>query len=420
MFGAFMFNGVARARGRDRRSSAGVRALAFAATAALALGAAAPTAAATFRTLYSFAGGADGSGPSGQLAIGRDGLLYGATVGGGAGGGGTVFRLDPATGILTTLYAFGIFGPTGTTPAAGVAIDGKGLVYGTTEAGGDTNACSGRGCGTVFRLDPTSGALTTLVAFTGGADGGVPAGALLIYGGLLYGTTQDGGFSNGGGDLGSGTIFKLDAKTGTFTTLHEFDQPGADDGALPESALTVGPDGRLYGSASERGPHGSGTLWAIDPVTAGFSVLHGFDYHVDGSGPDCRLIFLNGQIIGTTPNGGPTQAADGTVFSLDPQSGVLTTLYAIAGAQDGLFPLGGVVRGPHGLVYGVTRQGGGSGAGTVFAVSPRTGKFTLLHDFSINDGSQPSGELLLDGKSVFYGVTSGGGRGHGTVYEIVP
>ena len=400
--------------GRDRRAFFRMRALSFAAVAALAFGAAAPAGAATFKTLYSFAGGADGGGPTGQLAMGKDGLLYGTTVSGGASGGGTVFRLDPTTGILTTLYAFGIFSPTGTTPAAGVAIDGKGLVYGTTEAGGDANACSGRGCGTVFRLDPSTGTLTTLVAFTGGSDGGVPAGALLPYGGVFYGTTQD------GGGPGFGTIFRLDAKTKGLTTLHAFNQPGANDGALPESSLTVGPDGRLYGSASEGGPHGSGTLWAIDPVSANFSVLHGFDYHVDGSGPDCRLIFFKGQIIGTTPDGGPTQAGDGTVFSLDPNSGVLTTLYSIAGTQDGLFPLGGVVRGPHGLVYGVARQGGGSGAGTVFAVSPKTGKFTLLHDFNINDGAQPSGELLLDGQGVFYGVTSGGGRGHGTVYEIIP
>jgi uncharacterized repeat protein (TIGR03803 family) len=403
-----------------RRLFGRVRDLSLASLAALAIAGSSPAAAATFKTLYSFAGGADGDGPSGQLALGKDGLLYGTTTGGGAGGGGTVFRLDPTTGVLTTLYAFGIFSATGTTPAAGVAIDGKGLVYGTTEAGGDTNACGGRGCGTVFRLDPSTGKLTTLAAFTGGADGAVPAGALLIYGGLLYGTTQDGGFSNGGGDPGSGTIFSLDAKTRTLTTLHEFDQPGADDGARPESGLTVGLDGRLYGSASESGPHGSGTLWAIDPASAAFTVLHGFDYHVDGSGPDCRLIFLKGQIIGTTPDGGPTEAADGTVFSLDPLSGVLTTLYAIAGAPDGLFPLGGAVHGPRGLIYGVASQGGGSGAGTVFAVSPKTGKFTLLHDFDVSDGSQPSGELLLGDKSVLYGVTSGGGRGHGTIYQIVP
>jgi uncharacterized repeat protein (TIGR03803 family) len=416
MNGSWIIQRAVGARRRDRGWWARMRALSLAGLAALSLGAATPAAAVTFRTVYSFSG-SDGSSPSGQLTLGKDGLLYGTTLGGGPNGGGTVFRLDPASGVLTTLYAFAVFAGAGTTPAAGVAIDDKGLIYGATEAGGDTDACSGRGCGTVFRLDPTTGALTTLAAFTDGPDGAVPAGALLLYGGLVYGTTQDGGFSNGGNNPGGGTIFRLDPKTKTLTTLHAFNQPGANDGALPQSSPIVGPDGRLYGSASESGPHGSGTLWAIDPVSGVFSVLHGFDYHVDGSGPDCRLIFLKGQIIGTTPVGGPTQAADGTVFSFDPASGVLTTLYAIAGTQDGLFPLGGVVHGPRGLVYGVNRQGGQSGAGTVFAVSPKTGKYTLLHDFDNNDGAQPGGELLLTDKTAFYGVTSGG---HGTVYEIIP
>ena len=414
-----LFSIDAAAGGRGRVGSDRVRALCLACLAALVLAGPAPAAAATFKSLYSFSGGADGTTPFGQLAMGKDGLLYGTTLEGGVGGGGTVFRLDPATGILTTLYGF-TGGADGFLPAAGVVIDGKGMVYGTTEEGGSF-ACPDRsGCGTVYKLDPSTQVLTTLLSFPGGTGGSQPSGALLLYGGRLYGTTELGGYSSGQGDLGSGTLFEIDPKTRTLTTMHEFNQPGAADGAYPESSLMVGPDGRLYGSASGRGAHNSGTVFAIDPASDAFGLLHSFDYSVDGYSPDCRVIFLSGQIIGTTRAGGPTQAADGTVFSLDPNSGALTTLYAIAGKQDGLFPLGGVVRGPRGLVYGVTSQGGGSGAGTVYAVSPKTGKFTLLHDFDGADGSQPSGELLLDGKNVLYGVTQGGGRGHGTIYEIIP
>jgi len=419
MFGSFVLNATPRGRGRDRTSMAWMRGLSLAALAALALGAAGPGRAATFKTLYSFSGGADGDTPYGQLAMGKDGLLYGTTSFAGARGGGTVFRLDPATGVLTTLYSF-TGGADGFLPVAGVVIDAKGMVYGTTEEGG-AFACPDRsGCGTAYKLDPSTHVLTTLASFPGGASGSQPAGALLLYGGLLYGTTQLGGYSSGPNDLGSGTLFRLDPKTKALTTLHEFSLPGVADGAQPESSLTVGPDGRLYGSASEGGPHNAGTVYAIDPVSEAFSLLHGFDYHVDGYGPDCRVMFLKGQIIGTTRAGGPTQAGDGTVFSLDPNSGALTTLYAIAGTPDGLFPLGGVVHGPKGLVYGVAQQGGGSGAGTVFAVSPKTGKFTLKHDFNGADGAEPSGELLLDGTTILYGVTQSGGRGHGTVYEIIP
>jgi uncharacterized repeat protein (TIGR03803 family) len=412
-------NGDAGGPRRGRGWRAGMRTLSLAGLAAVALAGPAPAGAATFKTLYSFSGGADGAAPIGQLAMGKDGLLYGTTSLAGAGGAGTVYRLDPASGVLTTLYAF-TGGADGFLPVAGVILDAKGMVYGTTEEGGAFACPDRQGCGTAWRLDPATLKLTTLVSFPGGTGGSQPTGALLLYGGLLYGSTQLGGYSDGQGDLGSGTLFSLDPKTRALTTLHEFGLPGVKDGIEPESSLTVGPDGRLYGSASLGGPNNAGTLYAIDPISDAFSVLHGFDYHVDGFGPDCRVIFLQGQIIGTTRAGGPTQAADGTVFSFDPNSGVLTTLYSIAGQQDGLFPLGGVVRGPKGLLYGVASQGGQSGAGTVFAVSPKTGKFTLLHDFDGADGSQPSGELLLDEKSILYGVTEAGGRGHGVVYEIIP
>ena len=419
MVESFLLNATQRRGGHDRVWVKSARALSFAALAALGLAAATPGHAATFKTLYSFSGGADGSTPYGRLAMGKDGLLYGTTSLAGTGGGGTVYRLDPATGVLTTLYSF-TGGTDGYLPVAGVVIDAKGMVYGTTEEGG-AFACPDRsGCGTAYKLDPSTHILTTLASFPGGTSGSQPAGALLLYGGQLYGTTQLGGFSSGPGDLGSGTLFRLDPKTKTLTTLYEFSLPGVEDGAEPESSLTVGPDGRLYGSASEGGPHNSGTIYAIDPVSGAFSLLHGFDYHVDGYSPDCRVIFLQGKIVGTTRAGGPTQAAVGTVFSLDPSSGVLTTLHSFAGTPDGQSPLGGVVHGPKGLLYGVASQGGGSGAGTVFAVNPKTGKFTLLHDFDVSDGAEPSGELLLDDKNIFYGVTQAGGRGHGTVYEIIP
>jgi uncharacterized repeat protein (TIGR03803 family) len=378
-----------------------------------------PAWAATVQTLYSFTGGADGQGPYGQLAIDKNGLLYGTTVSGGAGGGGTVFRFDPTTGLLTTLHAFTVFGPAGSTPAAGVVIDGAGILYGTTETGGLTADCDG-GCGTVYKLDPASGQLTTLAAFTGGADGRLPAGALTLYGGLLYGTTVDGGYVPQGSS-GYGVIFKLNPKTKALTTLHEFSLPGVRDGVGPVAALTVGPDGRLYGTASAGGPEGSGTVYAINPKTGAFAMLHGFDYHVDGSGLDCALTFRNGQIIGTTRVGGPTAAADGTVFSLDPKSGVVTTLYSMPGSPGGIFPDPGVVRGPGGLLYGTNNQGGSAGAGTLFTLNPTTHAFTLLHDFTGGgDGSQPSGEMLSTRSGVLYGVTAGGGRGHGVIYKVTP
>src|SRR2546427_770564 len=155
--------------------------------------------------LYSFTGGADGANPSGGLAR-VQGDLYGATPLGGATGHGTVFKLDTAgkeAGKETVLHSFTGAGGGGSTPATGgVVRDVKGNLYGTTAFGG------AYGNGTVYKLD-TTGKETVLYSFTGGADGAVPRGELVLAHGNLYGT------ANRGGDLGCsgggcGTVFKLD------------------------------------------------------------------------------------------------------------------------------------------------------------------------------------------------------------------
>ncbi len=384
---------------------------------ALALALTGPARAATFQSLYSFGGGADGAAPSGQLAADKSGMLYGTTDTGGAGGGGTVFRFDPASGTLTTLHAFTSLGAKGSGPASGVIIDAKGMIYGTTEAGG-TGTCD-LGCGTVFKLNPSTGALRTLVDFQDLAQGARPEG-LVLYGGQLYGTTNFGGFIPFAGASGYGTIFRVDPKTKAFASLHAFNEPGVSDGVGPIATLVPGPDGRLYGVASSAGPNGSGTVFAIDTLTAVVSVIHAFDYHVDGAGPTGKLLVRNGQLLGTTRAGGPTAAGDGVVFSVDPATGVLTNLYSFAGGADGLNTMAGVVSGLNGRVYGVTSQGGGSGAGTLYSVKPTSHVHAVLHDFAISDGSQPSGELLLQASTTFYGVTSAGGLGNGTIYKLVP
>ena len=84
---------------------------------------------------------------------------------------------------------------------AGVAIGG-GVLYGTTYNGGTS------GLGTVFSLTPptVSGGPWTekvLHSFTGGGDGANPEATVAIYGGTLYGTTFYGGSS------GNGTVFSL-------------------------------------------------------------------------------------------------------------------------------------------------------------------------------------------------------------------
>jgi uncharacterized repeat protein (TIGR03803 family) len=100
------------------------------------------------------------------------------------------------------LYTFSAIGDDGNEPFAGVSIGPGGILYGTTVLGG-----SG-GMGTVFSLTPpvVAGAQwthTTLYSFAGGADGALPFASLTAVGGVLYGTTGQGGSAE------AGTVFAI-------------------------------------------------------------------------------------------------------------------------------------------------------------------------------------------------------------------
>ena len=77
------------------------------------------------------------------------GNLYGTTYYGGAYGYGTVFELNPRSGVETVLHSFA-GGRDGANPIAGLLLNQDGTVYGVTKNGGDSS-CQ---CGIVFGIKP--------------------------------------------------------------------------------------------------------------------------------------------------------------------------------------------------------------------------------------------------------------------------
>ena len=130
-----------------------------------------------------------------MLTADSNGNLYGTTRLGGTGGMGTVFEFATSTQTVVTLATF--TGSNGGEPEGGVIRDAKGILDGTTSIGGASNF------GTVFKLDPTTGVVTTLASFSGGDTTGPMAGLVADAAGNLYGTTW------GGGDNGMGTVFEV-------------------------------------------------------------------------------------------------------------------------------------------------------------------------------------------------------------------
>ncbi len=140
----------------------------------------------TETTLYTFEMNDIGNDPIGGLVFDRSGNLFG-TAGGGSGGSGTVFELQPSNGSWTASLLQSFMGHGG--PEASVAIDAAGNLYGTTSGSGAHYE------GSVFKLSPQNGAwiYTDLHDFHIDDGWGPVGGVTIDTNGTLYGTTGEGG-----------------------------------------------------------------------------------------------------------------------------------------------------------------------------------------------------------------------------------
>jgi uncharacterized repeat protein (TIGR03803 family) len=201
------------------------------------------------------------------------------------------------------------------------------------------------------------------------ADGVYPQTELVISNGVIYGTT------GGGGQFGSGTIFKMNIDGSGYTVL---------------KSLAAG---------------------ALNTATSQFT-------NSEGQNPQGKLVLSGGWLYGSAEYGGTL--GNGTIFKLDTNGGNFSVLRTFAnGASDGANPRGDLVV-SGGLLYGTTSLGGnGGGLGTLYRINTNGSGFTIIHNFTSDstNGSQPNG-VTLSG-STLYGTTySGGVTGWGTVYKM--
>jgi uncharacterized repeat protein (TIGR03803 family) len=206
--------------------------------------------------LYRFTGGTDGGVPEAGLTLDSAGNLYGTTLTEEPSGGGTVFEMtNSGSGWAeNVLYTFVSGGGGGYFPQGDLIFDPAGNLYGTTIYGG-----SGGG-GTVFQLTPSNGGWTfaQVYGLSGFEQNGPTAGVVRDGAGNLYGTAYDLGPNN------AGLIFKLTPSNGgwTYTLLHQFEFT---DGCIPVGGVVLDAAGNLYGTASGCGANSMGVVWEITP-----------------------------------------------------------------------------------------------------------------------------------------------------------
>ncbi|HTT63494.1 MAG TPA: choice-of-anchor tandem repeat GloVer-containing protein [Bryobacteraceae bacterium] len=278
----------------------------------------------TETVLYSFTGApGDGAEPLAGVVFGSGGVLYGTTNAGGPGacefvpiGCGTVFQLAPPSypgGAWTesVLHSFNATGG-GRGPNAPLAVGSRGELYGTTYVSGAS------GGGVVFALTPPSepGGSWTKAVLSNQLGSELTAGVVIGKKGVLYGTTQNGGFGNG-------TVFSLTPPAspgGAWTQKVLYTFRSTPDGGTPIGGVAIGNGGVLYGATSGGGANSEGAIFSLKPPSVpGGAWTEGFLYSLtysEGISPRAGVVIGRNRLIyGTAATGG---LGYGTVFSLKP------------------------------------------------------------------------------------------------------
>jgi uncharacterized repeat protein (TIGR03803 family) len=343
---------------------------------------------------------------------------------------------------LTVLHSF-TGGSDGGSPAAGLTVDAAGNFYGTTPDGG-------AGYGTVFKLSPSRSGwlLSPLYSFAGPPDGATPV-ARVVFGPdhTLYGTTEYGGYRGSCGP-GCGTVFKLApppaaCKTAVCpwdeTILRRF----STGGVFPESEVTFDSQGNLYGTTNQSagardgggGCEPCGDVYELLPSNGGWTEediyeFSGFTLGDTGGYPIGGVIFgRDGNLYGTTSAYG---CEYGTLFQLTYSGSTWTetTLHSFCGGNDGASPVSSLIMDEAGNMYGATigaYAGYGGVRGSAFMLTPSNGgwDYSLIYTFP-EYGGGPAASLVMDTAGNLYGTTVTGGHlgcgsyGCGTIFKLSP
>src|SRR6266568_2555235 len=229
---------------------------------------------------------------------------------------------------------------------------------------------------------------------------------------------------------GLGLILAGRVTAQTLTTLHSFT---GNDGAGPPAGLILSAN-TLYGTASQGGSSGQGTVFKVNIDGSDFTTLHGFTAvsgtypfnNKDGACPHGGLILSGNTLYGTTAFGG--SSGFGTVFKVNTDATGFTNLHDFTNSGDGATPWAGLVISGN-TMYGTTSGGGSSGAGTVFALNTNGAGFTTLHSFTATsgsfpgpytntDGASPEAGLILSGNTLYGTTYYGGSSANGTVFAL--
>jgi uncharacterized repeat protein (TIGR03803 family) len=255
----------------------------------------------------------DGIYPDSELTL-QGTKLFGTTPISGRNNWGTLYSMNTDGSDFTVLVAFDR--DDGSIPSEALTLDGSTL-FGTTRFGGREFGFRG----TIYSVNTDGTGYTRLHEFALAYPNGPDPNALTLIGSTLFGTTS-------GGDRHPGTIFKMNTDGTGFELQHEF-AGGADDGSKPYAGM-INNGSTLFGTTGSGGDHDAGTIFSINTDGTGFTLLHEFAGGPDdGARPESILTISGSTLFGTTYYGGDHNF--GTVFSIETDGTGFTLLHEFAG-----------------------------------------------------------------------------------------
>ncbi len=319
------------------------------------------TPAGKFTLLHKFLPGPNKNYPNGDnpglLVEGPDGNLYGTTLFGGTKGFGVLYRVNKTGTVFKIIHQFcSAANCTDGEGAGRMVVNADGNIYGTTYYGG-TGSCYQSGCGTIFRVTPSTGAYEVVFSFNGASQGGFPSGLLQASDGSLYGL--------------AGVLFHFIPSNGDFEAVQLHFPSFNNLPSVPITGLTLGPNGIFYGLYTIYAQGGAG-LFTMQLDGSNLQLFPEYNTLPSGGSPEAMLLASDGNFWVSNYDG---NSGYGNILAISASQGtVLRTLSPLGAASPVGAYLAGLVQSKDGKLWGSTYSYGTApqgqfGDGVVFSVN---------------------------------------------------
>ncbi len=440
----------------------------------------------SFSKIIEFDGANYGSSPASTLTRGTDGKLYGMTQGGGINNQGTIYSVNTNGANYTRLLDFdGTL--KGAYPSGKLAEGTDGLLYGTTYFGGVNNL------GIVFKIAKNGANFQKIVDLDSKASNPVFGPLLESTAGNFFGMTSQGGANNGGaifsvtsagvfkvvkdfpqvetspksivsdpagefyygiasagGASGKGSIFRMSANGSSY--LRIFDIPAE----FSVTKLFYISTGHLWCMATQ---NGAGFIFRIKPDGSEFQRIIEFDNAVQkGTFPLWLEETSSGMVFGNALGGSngsglfykvkndatgfikiadmsqgaelnPGQfiySSDGNIYGCTTynsylykitESGSFTNIFTFPNSEVGEVPIK-VIELNGGSLGIITRDHGTLGYGSIFTVEKNGTGYSKVFNSETSLGTSPSDMLQTTDGWIYVAAQMGGAFNKGVIYKV--